>query len=157
MATRPKRKPTNFSVDQANAALPLVRAIVGDLVELARDVYERRRRLAVLLDGRRAGENDPYHEELVQIEHELAKDNRRLKGYADELRQLGVKPAGSTEGWVDFPAVIDGQDAFLCWRHGELEVLYWHPRNSNHRRRRPLAAGSVAGEDTAAGQREGES
>jgi len=151
-----KRKPTSFSVEQANATLPLVRAIVGDLVELGREVYERRRRLAVLLDGRPSGENDPYHEELVQIERELAKDNRQLREYAGELRQLGVEPVGATEGWADFPAVIEGRKAFLCWRHGEPEVLYWHPRKADHRRRRPLAAGSVAGDDLAAGEAEDE-
>jgi len=151
-----KRKPTTFSVDQANATLPLVRAIVGDLVELGRDVYERRQRLAVLLDGRSSDENDPYHEELVEIERVLAMDNRRLREYADELRQLGVEPAGGTDGWVDFPAVIEGRKAFFCWRHGDPEVLYWHPRKADHRRRRPLAAGSIAGDESAAGQGEDE-
>jgi hypothetical protein len=153
---RSRRKPTRFSVEEANATLPLVRAIVGDLVELGREVYERRQRLAVLLDGRPPGENDPYHQELVQIERELAKDNRRLSEFADELRQLGVEPAGATEGWADFPAVVEGRKAYLCWRHDEPEVLYFHRRKAEHRRRRPLAAGSMAGEDAEDAQEEGQ-
>jgi len=151
-----KRKPTVFTVHEANATLPLVRAIVGDLVRLGKEVYERRRRLAALLDGRPAEENDPYREELLQTERELAKDNRQLREYAGELRQLGIHPAGATEGWVDFPTVIDGRDAYLCWRHGESEVLHWHTRRNEHRRRRPLVAGSVAGEDGDSGEVEEE-
>jgi hypothetical protein len=147
MTRADRRKPTVFNVDEANATLPLVRAIVGDLVRLGNEVYERRRRLAALLEGRPIEENDPYHEELVQIEGELAKDNRQLREYAGELRQLGILPAGSTEGWVDFPTVLDGRDVYLCWHHDEPEVLHWHTRRADHRRRRPLVVGSVAGED----------
>ncbi len=41
-----------FTAEQANAALPLVRAIVKDLAEFSREVIERRERLTVLQDGR---------------------------------------------------------------------------------------------------------
>ena len=59
-----------FSAAEANAALPLVRAIVADLVPLARDVTERRQRLlSIARSGSRNG-TDPYEEELVQMEEE---------------------------------------------------------------------------------------
>jgi hypothetical protein len=41
-------------------------------------------------------------------------------------------------GLVDFPAVVDGQDAFLCWRLGEAEVAYWHSPDDGFQGRRPL-------------------
>jgi hypothetical protein len=156
MTRADKRKTTVFTVEQANATLPLVRAIVGDLVRLGSEVYERRRRLAALLEGRSIDENDPYHEELVQIERELAKDNRQLREYAGELRQLGILPKGSTEGWVDFPAVIDGRDAYLCWHCDDPEVLHWHKRRADHRRRQPLVAESFAGGDAIGDEQRGE-
>ena len=68
-----------FTVDEANATLPLVKAIVGDLVALSREVVERRERLALLHGSRDPDSADPYSEELEQIEDELEKDNRRLK------------------------------------------------------------------------------
>ena len=42
----------HFTVEQANAMLPLVRAVAKDLSDLSRDVIERRERLAHLLAGR---------------------------------------------------------------------------------------------------------
>lgn len=30
-------------------------------------------------------------------------------------------------GLVDFPAIVDGREAFLCWQLGEPQVAYWHP------------------------------
>src|SRR5580698_5150002 len=80
-----------FTAEQANAALPLVRAIVKDLAELSREVIERRERLTVLQTGRdRNARGDLYGQELEQIEQEIEKDTERLQEYVDELRQLGV-------------------------------------------------------------------
>ena len=52
MVEQSASRPRTFTVRQANAALPLVRAIVGDLVRVSHDVIERRQRLAFLTAGR---------------------------------------------------------------------------------------------------------
>ncbi len=133
-----------FTVREANAALPLVRAIVRDSTELSREVIERRERLSTLLAGRLRDTHDVYREELVQIEEELQNDSRRLQEFVEELLQLGVEPRSVTEGLVDFPTVMDGQAAYLCWKLGEPEVLYWHERGAPYHDRQPLAAPTVA-------------
>lgn len=134
-----------FTVEQANAALPLVRAITTDLVALG-EVVDRRQRLALLTSGRQQqSHRDIYSEELEQIEEELEKDGERLQDYVEELRQLGVEPKSGTEGLVDFPSLMDGRIVFLCWRIGEPEVLHWHELESGFAGRHPLVAGSVAG------------
>ena len=98
------------------------------------------------MDGRHSEPGDPYQEELLQIQEELKKDSRRVQEYVAELRDLGVEPKDGPQGVVDFPAMIDGRKVCLCWKLGEPEVLYWHERDAGFQDRRPLAAGSVAGE-----------
>ncbi len=136
-----------FTVEAANASLPLVRAIVTDLAQLSREVVDRRERLALLLAGRERGANapngDPYGEELSQIEEELEKDSQHLQEYVDELRQLGVEPKNGPEGLVDFPARIDGRPVYLCWKLGEAEVLHWHDLDAGFRGRQPLTADTI--------------
>lgn len=134
-----------FTVESANASLPLVRAIATDLAQLSREVVERRERLSLLLAGRERGGNDLYGEELAQIEEELDKDTQRLQEYVDELRQLGVEPKNGPEGLVDFPALIEGRPVYLCWKVGEPEVLHWHDLDAGFRGRQPLTAGSASG------------
>jgi len=129
-----------FTVQEASATLPLVRAIVSDLVHLARDVVERRQRVSALTAGRPHDAHDPYHQELAQIEEELEKDTRQLEEYIEELRQLGVEPKSATEGLVDFPSFLDGREVYLCWKLGEPEVLFWHDLDAGFRGRQPLAA-----------------
>jgi hypothetical protein len=134
-----------FSIEEANAMLPLVRAIVADLASLSRDVNERRRRLSFLLAGRNPNDHDLYHEELVQVERELEKDTRRLHDFREELRALGVDSEHGPDGFVDFPAFSDGHKISLCWKLGEEELLFWHEPDAGCTKRHFLTADSVAG------------
>jgi hypothetical protein len=131
-----------FTVGEANSMLPLIRAIVADLVPLARYVMDRRERLSLLSGGRSRDPSDLYQEELAQIEEELADDTRRLTEYLEELRQLGVEPKSATDGLVDFPSIVQGRPVYLCWKLGEPEVRYWHDLEAGYAGRRPLPAES---------------
>lgn len=136
-----------FTIEQANAMLPLVRAITGDLANLARDVMQRHHRLSVLTNGRELKSHDPYSDELAQMKAELERDGLKLQGYVAELRELGVEPKGAIEGLVDFPCEMDGRTVYLCWRLGEPEVLFWHDLESGFGGRQPLTAETLSGGD----------
>ena len=132
-----------FSVEDANRTLPLVRAIVSDLVSLSREVAERRGRLDDL-KSRRADDfesGDVYRAELTEVERDLSRDSRRIREYLEELRQLGMEARGEDE--VDFPSVLDGRPIMLSWKLGESEVLYWHEVDSSKEERQPLMIGNV--------------
>lgn len=144
MADSPYEPEKIFTAEEANATLPLIRAIVRDLVDLSREVIERRERLALLRGSRDPEISDPYSEELAQIEDELDKDGRRLQEYVEELRQLGVEPKNSVEGIVDFPTMLDDRLVFLCWKLDEPELLFWHELDAGFQGRQPLTAASLA-------------
>lgn len=147
MSTRGYTPGKLFTIEQANAMLPLVRAIATDLTSLAREVVERRHRLDVITAGRDLKTGDPYADELTHVEAELERDAARLKEYLQELRELGVEPKGAMDGLVDFPAMLDGRLVFLCWKLGEAEVAHWHELDAGFAGRRSLVAGSLAGSD----------
>ena len=134
-----------FTIEESNAMLPLIHAIVADLTELSRDVNDRRSRLTYLLASRNPNDHDLYHEELVQIEQELEKDTRRLHDYREELRALGVDSENGPDGFVDFPAHLEGRKVCFCWKLDEDEVLYWHGSDARCAERQLLTAESVAG------------
>jgi hypothetical protein len=138
-----------FTIEQANAMLPLVRAITADLTALAREVVERRHRLEVVLAGRDLKAGDPYAEELAHVEAELNRDAIRLKGYLEELRELGVEPKGAIDGLVDFPSLMDGRLVYLCWKLGEVEITHWHELEAGYAGRQSLVAGIAGGGDDA--------
>ena len=125
-----------FTLEEANASLPLVRAITSDLAELSGVVFERQRHLASISAGRElravgeVGElTDPYSEELMHTQEELERQTARLHELIDELRALGAEPKNGPDGridLVDFPSEKEGRVVYLCWRLGEPSVEYCH-------------------------------
>jgi hypothetical protein len=142
-----------FTPDQANATLPLVRAIVTDLVDLSRDLNERRQRVSLLMGDKDGKARDPYHEELVQIQKDMEKDVLRLKEYVQELRALGVEPKSGTEGLVDFPAMLGGRKVYLCWKLGESQINFWHDLDAGFGGRQPLSPDAAFESEEAADMR----
>jgi hypothetical protein len=150
-------EPRIFTLEQANAMLPLVRAIAKDLAELSRDVIERRDRLNSLLAGRGQQSRDIYSEELAQIDDELAKDSDRLRDYVRELEELGVELKNPPEGLIDFRCLMDGRVVYLCWKLDEPEILHWHELDAGFAGRQVLPSDWQEGQQSAAGTGESQS
>jgi hypothetical protein len=118
-----------FTVQQANATLPLVRAIVRDVTALAQELRERHQRLgrARAPQGKKVGApSEAHQEELQQAEADLERGRERMQELERELAALGVELKDYFTGLVDFPAQMHGRNVYLCWRLGEPEVGHWH-------------------------------
>lgn len=106
-----------FTVEGANSTLPLVRQIVGDILETAQ-------RIATLEEG---------DEDLSALE-------TRLEEHERELEELGCfyKDWSFSVGLVDFPCEIDGEVVFLCWRSDEESLSWYHRIEDGYRGRQRL-------------------
>ena len=135
----PKRK--YYTVEEANKALPLVKAIVSDIVRQFQTVNDLKQRLSrVGFDRKQALGGELYAEEIAQSQAELNNEETKLEGYIEELNKLGVELKGPLDGLCDFYSILDGREVYLCWRLGEPEVAYWHELNAGIIGRQPLIA-----------------
>jgi hypothetical protein len=117
----------------------LVRKIVEDIVQLARELQDRHERLIrVLPEGRAAGA--AHQEELLHVEAELRQDHDRMQDYERELQALGVELKDYRIGLIDFPSRMGEREVYLCWRAGEAEVGHWHELDAGFAGRQPLVA-----------------
>ena len=100
-----------FSPVEANRTLPLVKRIVTDILSAGQALHE-------LQTATADDEPDDEVQALVNQLHELS----------GELEQIGCsfKDWNFSEGLVDFPSVIDGEEVMLCWRSDEPELRYYH-------------------------------
>lgn len=132
---RPHAAPKRyFTVEQANKMLPLLRSIVRDIIESAADLQRRQEQLARGNDGE---ETDYYAEERLSLRREVERGAARIEELVDELRELGVELKG-WDGLVDFPALLEGREIYLCWKYGEPEVAHWHEIDAGFAGRRKL-------------------
>ena len=113
-----------FSPASANQTLPLVRRVVGDILDTGRQL----RTLAKEL-----GENFDDNAGVRQLK-------TALQELFDELANIGCSyRAWNFEiGLIDFPAVIEGDDVLLCWRSDEPELLYYHGIDEGYAGRKPI-------------------
>lgn len=137
-----------FTVEEANQRLPLVKAIVQDIVELFRDVQQRRERLVSVKQFRAEGTSSSrfHSEETEQVEAELSRDEEKLAEFVRELHELGVEFKDPVLGLVDFPSRMDGRIVHLCWKLDEPEVQFWHELDAGFAGRQLLLAESVSGD-----------
>jgi hypothetical protein len=112
-----------FTVEQANSSLVLVKRIVTDIVREFARLMECQRR-AELADER--GSRQQRERARQQVRHAFG----RMQQLRDELEAMGVELKDWARGIVHFPARIDGKPVYLCWRHGEQRVGCWHERNA---------------------------
>ena len=127
---------TQFTVDQANRTLPLVRKILEDVV-----AHHRRWRETILeldLAASTARADDP-HTNPVDLERKALTLARELEGYTRELADLGIQLKDPRLGLVDFPSEVGGRPVLLCWRLGEPEVQFWHEVDAGYAGRQRLS------------------
>ncbi|MCZ7528324.1 MAG: DUF2203 domain-containing protein [Acidimicrobiia bacterium] len=124
-----------WSVDEANAVLPWVHDVVGQLQELVAEM--RARTVAVARVGRRNGhgahaaaEHRPPDEVAAEIHEQL-----------EALTAADVVVRDVDRGLLDFPAVTaSGRPYLLCWLLGESEVTWWHWPEDGFAGRQPISA-----------------
>lgn len=61
-----------------------------------------------------------------------------LRSGLAELAEMGIILRDLDRGLVDFPALREGEEVFLCWTEDEDEVTHWHPLESGFSGREPL-------------------
>jgi len=137
-----------FTVEEANQRLPLVRAIVQDIVDLFRDLQQRRERLVTVkqLRGEGTSSSKFHSEETEHVEEELQRDEQKLADFVRELNELGVEFKDPVLGLVDFPAQLDDRVVHLCWKLDEPEVQFWHELDAGFSGRQLLLAESFSSE-----------
>jgi len=133
---RPKPKRNYFTIDEANATLPLLRAILRDVTVLAHDLRERHQRLLRLQSS---GSVDKAHEEeMQQLIEAFERDQDRMHEFEDELKKLHVELKDYFTGLIDFPCWMDDREVYLCWKLDEPEVSHWHELDSGFTGRQKL-------------------
>ncbi len=117
-----------YSVADANALLPHLAPTLVELRAKFEEAIQIREKVAGI-----ATTNgwSPTREEWSNTLARVAELMERIQEWELQLRDVST-------GLVDFPTVIGGDPAWLCWRLGEEEVAYWHPTDEGFDSRRPL-------------------
>lgn len=120
----------HYTLEEANAALGWVQDVIASLRSAREGLSDEEAREALAEAGPQNGGGDPgrvVSEAFLQLREALA----RLQEAEVVLRDLD-------RGLVDFPAIRDDREVYLCWLEGEDEIGYWHDLEAGFAGREPL-------------------
>ena len=123
--------PRHFTVEEANAAVRVVRPLVQEIQAIRRWVLARRPDLWPAL-ARSAGNGG--NAELSQLAEEFERLDRLVHAILDtgaEIKDLGL-------GLIDFRAWRQDHEVYLCWKHGEDDIRFWHEIDAGFAGRQPI-------------------
>lgn len=130
-----------FTVAQANALIPWLAEHFGETRKLAKELQALRltaidREQARALSGGGGAEPPLPREDMLA---RLSQIEDQIRKRVEDATALGIE-VRRADGLVDFPAWIEGQLVYLCWRFGELKISFWHPVAQGFDGRRSLSS-----------------
>jgi len=120
----------HYTVEQANAALDWVSERIERLRAAREGLNDEEARAALGDAAPSNGGGAPgrvVSEAFVEMRSALV-----------ELQEMEVVLRDLDRGLVDFPAIRDGEEIFLCWEEGENEIGFWHELDAGYGGRRAL-------------------
>jgi hypothetical protein len=72
------------------------------------------------------GGSYPPYSELVKKKKERDLASERIVETISRIQETGCVVKDIDEGLIDFPSIIEGEEALLCWKQGEVRIEYWH-------------------------------
>jgi hypothetical protein len=128
-----------FTAAQAQALLDeVIRALAERLVVLRADSEPMRRRWQQMVIAIGSNGGGLQKSEAESLRETLERAQGEATEILDEIRSHGVQVKDPDRGLLDFPTVIEGRPALLCWQVGEERIEFWHSEEDGFAGRRPI-------------------
>jgi hypothetical protein len=123
----------HYTLEEATALLPAVADLLVRM-RAARDrLGDAEARAALAAAGQGNGGGEPgkvVSEGFLELRESML-----------ELRSREIVLRDLDRGLVDFPALREGREIYLCWEEGEPGIGFWHDPDAGFAGRRPLDDG----------------
>jgi hypothetical protein len=120
----------HYTVEQANAALGFVTERLERLRAARLQLGDEEARDALAEAGPTNGGGSAgrvVSEAFLELQHALG-----------DLQEMEIVLRDLDRGLIDFPALREGREIYLCWEEGEDSVAFWHDTESGFAGREPL-------------------
>lgn len=129
-----------FTIDEVNALIPKLEIKITELLQIKQKLSQL---VHTLLDKGLSvedlmGETQAVDDDKSEYRKQLEDLGLKLQGHLADIQSIGCTVKDMDMGLVDFPGIVDGQEALLCWQLGEKRLAFWHGADEGFGNRRPL-------------------
>lgn len=124
---------TYFTIASANKILPIITDKFNKVLKQKDEVVKIEQELEASLVTANAFES------YVTLKQNLNSAVTKLYQTIEDLESTGVVIKSVDEGLLDFPSQRFNEEVWLCWKHGETEIKFWHEKDSGFSGRKPIS------------------
>lgn len=123
--------PKYFTLQQANETLDVIRPLMDELQMIRRKIIEKQPETWSVIEKAVGNGGNRTLSRMVQ-------DFERLDALVHSILETGAQIKDINIGLLDFSALKDGREVYLCWQYGEGEIAYWHEVDAGYAGRQPI-------------------
>jgi hypothetical protein len=123
--------PRYFTLQEANQTLDRIRPFMEEVQQIRRRILEKQPEAwpAIVKSVGNGGN---------RVSSSLVKDFATLDAWVHRIQETGVLIKDINAGLLDFPALKDGREVYLCWQYGEGQIAFWHEVEAGFAGRQPI-------------------
>ncbi|QOT00125.1 DUF2203 domain-containing protein [Brevibacterium sp. JNUCC-42] len=129
-----------FSIEEANEYVPFLEKELLFLRDQKREISEKYHRLQIVKSHvDHIGFHEYADHEVFELECQLEFLHMEYTMHAKAIEMHGMQVKEVELGLVDFPAILDGVEVYLCWKLGEGSVSHYHGMEEGYLGRRKIS------------------
>lgn len=123
--------PQYFTLQEANAALETIRPLMDEVQEIRQKILDKQPEAWPAIEKSAGNGGNRALGQMVQ-------DFERLDALVHRIQDTGVQIKDINTGLMDFPALRDEREVYLCWQYGEDDIAFWHEVEAGFAGRQPI-------------------
>ena len=120
-----------FTLQEANSALTIIRPLMDEIQAIRQEILARQPDVWPVVE-RSAGNGGS------QAASQMVREFERLDALVHQVQATGALFKDINLGLLDFPALRDGHEVYLCWKYGEGDIAFWHEIEAGYAGRQPI-------------------
>ena len=123
--------PQYFTLQEANEALNIIRPLMDEVQVIRQKILENQPEAWPAIEKSAGNGGNRALSDLVQ-------DFEKLDALVHQIQDTGAQIKDINTGLLDFSALKNGREVYLCWQHGEDDIQYWHEIEAGFAGRQPI-------------------
>jgi hypothetical protein len=124
--------PRYFTLQEANETLNVIRPLLEEALTIRRRILASQPELWSAVEKAAGNGGNKVLSSMVQ-------DFGRFDALIHRILETGAQIKDINVGLLDFPALRNGREVYLCWKYGEKTIAFWHEVDEGFAGRRPIA------------------
>jgi hypothetical protein len=120
----------HYTREEARSLLPQIREWLKRVAELRAQLQRSEDRLTGLMA--------PGCDLGGELVNKWVRTLAELDAVFAEFQRREIQIKDLDRGLIDFPAVVDGREVFLCWEQDEDDIEFWHDLDAGYAGRERL-------------------